>query len=99
MMNETLIIIDDELVLDVNSGIVGSKNNSLNKNKIFEIDDLISEIDDLEVAIDNLETSLDPRTTSYLSELNREGVYRKAGLLTNIVIGIIIAMVVIILLI
>lgn len=96
---QAFIIIDDDLVMDVNNGLVQSKNNLKGDNVLlFPIDEINSEIDKLNIAITDLETSLDPRTTSRLSEPRREGVYLKAGLLTNVVIGIIIALIVIILL-
>ncbi|WP_455645314.1 tetrahydromethanopterin S-methyltransferase subunit MtrB [Methanosphaera sp.] len=99
MGNDTTIIIDDDLVLDVNSGIIGTKNNlSTTTTQIFPIDDVINEIDRLETSINNLESSLNPKTTSSLSESGREGVYEKAGLLTNIIIGVIFALIFIILL-
>ncbi len=96
---QAFIIIDDDLVMDVNNGLVQSKNNLKGDNVLlFPTDEINSEIDKLNIAITDLETSLDPRTTSRLSEPRREGVYLKAGLLTNVVIGIIIALIVIILL-
>ncbi|OED30228.1 tetrahydromethanopterin S-methyltransferase subunit MtrB [Methanosphaera sp. WGK6] len=99
MVNNTTIIIDDDLVLDVNSGIIGTKNNLSSKTaQNFPIEDVIHEIDRLEASINNLESSLNPKTTSNLSESGREGVYEKEGLLTNIIIGVIIALIFIILL-
>lgn len=101
MVEKTSIIIDNDLVLDVDTGIIGSKKTDIDNNSkesIFPIDEIMSELDKLECSINDLETSLDPRTTSNLSEKGREGVYEKAGLLTNVVIGVIIALIIIILL-
>lgn len=97
MVDNSKVIFDDDLVMDVNTGVIGSKSSIKSEGVSFPIDDVISEIDRLESAIDDLESSLDSRTTSNLSENNRNGVYRKAGLLTNVVIGVIIALIVIIL--
>lgn len=96
MVDTTAVIIDDDLVLDVNNSIIGTKDN--NQKQHLPFDDLVEKIDTLEVAINNLESSLDHRTTSNLSQLGREGIYEKAGLITNIVIGVIIALVFILLL-
>lgn len=101
MVEKTSIIIDNDLILDVDTGIIGSKKTNVDnnsENSIFPINEIMSELDKLESSINDLETSLDPRTTSNLSEKGREGVYEKAGLLTNVVIGVIIALVIIILL-
>ncbi len=102
MVDETsLIKIDDNIILDVNTGIIGSrKNNSLKTNSAPSVafDEINSELDKLEEAIDNLEKSLDPRTTSNLSYNGRDGIYKIEGLLTNIVLGVIIALLIIILL-
>lgn len=96
MVDTTAVIIDDDLVLDVNNSIIGTKDN--NQKQHLPFDDLVEKIDTLEVAINNLESSLDHRTTSNLSQPGREGIYEKAGLITNIVIGVIIALVFILLL-
>lgn len=98
MVNEfSNIIIDEDLILDVNTGIVGSKNN-IPKDNAFAHDELLERIDRVEDAIADLEASLDPHTTSRLSKSGREGIYIIQGLFTNVVIGMIIALVLIILL-
>lgn len=98
MVNEVSnIIIDDELVLDVNTGIVGSKTNVPKENTLAH-DELLERIDRVEYAIKDLESSLDPHTTSRLSKSGREGIYLTQGLFTNVVIGAVIALVLIILL-
>ncbi|MBE6487384.1 MAG: tetrahydromethanopterin S-methyltransferase subunit B [Methanosphaera stadtmanae] len=98
MVNEiSNIIIDDELVLNVDTGVIGSKNN-LPKENTFAHDELLERIDRVEYAIKDLETSLDPHTTSRLSKSGREGIYLTQGLFTNVIIGMIIALVLIILL-
>jgi len=98
MVNEiSNIIIDDELVLNVDTGVIGSKNN-LPKENTFAHDELLERIDRVEYAIKDLETSLDPHTTSKLSKSGREGIYLTQGLFTNVIIGMIIALVLIILL-
>lgn len=94
------IIIDENLEMDVNTGIIGQEISQNTKNApIFPVDDIMIQIDKLENAINDIESSFDPYSTSRLSQPKREGVYRNAGLLTNLVIGIIIALVLIILLI
>lgn len=95
-MESTAVIIDDDLILDVETGVIGSKKHT--REEVFPVDDLMLKIDKLEDAINNLESSLDPRTTSGLSQPNREGIYEKTGLITNIVIGVVIALVFILLL-
>ena len=96
MVESTSIIIDDDLILDVETSIICSKKHT--QEGLFPVDDLMLKVDKLEDAINNLELSLDPRTTSNLSQPNREGIYEKAGLITNIVIGVVIALVFILLL-
>lgn len=91
------IIIDDELILDADTGIVGSKSNVPKKNT-YAYDELLERIDRVEYAIKDLETSLDPHTTSRLSKSGREGIYLTQGLFANVMIGVIIALVLIILL-
>ncbi|MBE6493173.1 MAG: tetrahydromethanopterin S-methyltransferase subunit B [Methanosphaera stadtmanae] len=102
MVDETsLIKIDDNIILDVSTGIIGSrKNNDLKTNSTPSIvfDEINTELDKLEEAIDNLEKSLDPRTISNLSYPDRDGIYKMEGLLTNMVLGVIIALLIIILL-
>lgn len=102
MVDETsLIKIDDNIILDVNTGVIGSrKNNDLKtiSTPSVAFDEINSELDKLEEAIDNLEKSLDPKTTSNLSYPGRDGIYKIEGLLTNIVLGVIIALLIIILL-
>lgn len=98
MVNEiSNIIIDDDLILDVNTGIVGSKS-IIQEGESFPNDEILEEIERIEDAITDLENSLDPHTTSRLSESGREGIYLTQGLFTNVVIGILIALVIIILL-
>lgn len=94
------IIIDDDLVMDVNTGIIGggvSEQDSSSQS--FPTEEIMLQIDRLDEAIKDLESSFDPHTTSRLSQPGREGIYQKAGLLTNIVLGVIIALILIILLI
>lgn len=93
------IVIDDDLVMDVNTGIIGhKKSDELVKSDVFPTDEIISQIDKLEEAISDLESSFSPYSTSRLSQPRREGVYQNAGLLTNIVLGVVIALLIIILL-
>ena len=93
------IIIDENLVLDVNTGLIGSDNNTNKANNMIATEELFKKIDRVEEAINDLESSLDPNSISRISKPGREGIYARAGLLTNIVLGIIIALVFIILLI
>lgn len=91
------IIIDDELEMDVNTGIIGSGMKNVLESAVFPSEEIMCQIDRLENAISDLESSFDSYSTSRLSQPGREGIYQKAGLLTNIVIGVIIALIFIIL--
>ncbi|MBE6486540.1 MAG: tetrahydromethanopterin S-methyltransferase subunit B [Methanosphaera stadtmanae] len=91
------IIIDDELEMDVNTGIIGSGMKNVVESAVFPSEEIMCQIDRLENAISDLESSFDSYSTSRLSQPGREGIYQKAGLLTNIVIGVIIALIFIIL--
>jgi tetrahydromethanopterin S-methyltransferase subunit B len=91
------IIIDDELEMDVNTGIIGSGMKNVVESAVFPSEEIMCQIDRLENAISDLESSFDSYSTSRLSRPGREGIYQKAGLLTNIVIGVIIALIFIIL--
>jgi tetrahydromethanopterin S-methyltransferase subunit B len=91
------IIIDDELEMDVNTGIIGSGMKNVVESAVFPSEEIMCQIDRLENAILDLESSFDSYSTSRLSRPGREGIYQKAGLLTNIVIGVIIALIFIIL--
>ena len=95
----TKIIIDENLVLDVNTGLIGSDNNTNKANNMIATEELFKKIDRVEEAINDLESSLDPNSISRISKPGREGIYASAGFLTNIVLGILIALVFIILLI
>lgn len=92
------IIIDDNLEMDVNTGVIGQGIVKTADAPTFPTEEVMSQIDKLEEAISDLESSFDPYSTSRLSKQGREGVYQKAGLLTNIVIGIILALFFIVLL-
>ena len=100
MENEmSKVIIDDDIIMDVNTGIVGSSSSTLIENTpSFPLEEIISQIDKLDDAIVDLESSFDSHSISRLSYPNREGVYYTAGLLRNVVIGVIIALIFIILL-
>ncbi len=93
------IIIDDDLEMDVNTGVIGhGLANTTTGSTPFPTEELISQIDKLEEAVADLESSFDSFSTSRLSQKGRNGIYQKAGLLTNIVIGVIIALIFIVLL-
>lgn len=92
------IIIDDNLEMDVNTGVIGQGVVEVADTQAFPTEEIMSQIDKLEEAISDLESSFDPYSTSRLSQQGREGVYQKAGLLTNIVIGIMVALFFIVLL-
>lgn len=93
------IIIDENIEMDVNTGIIGL---GLSQQKAttqsFPTEELMLQIDRLDDAISDLESSFDPSSSSRLAYQGREGVYQKAGLLTNIVLGVIMALIIIILL-
>jgi tetrahydromethanopterin S-methyltransferase subunit B len=94
------IIIDDNLEMDVNTGIigVGVSSNKVESAPVFPTEELMLQIDKLEDAINDLESSFDYNSTSRLSQPNREGIYKNMGLITNIVLGIIIGLILILLL-
>lgn len=94
------IIIDDNLTLDVNTGIIGSSSSQkIQKSQVFPTDEVMIQLDKLEEAIIDLESSFDSYSISRLSKKGREGTYHNAGLLTNMVLGVILALIMIILLI
>lgn len=100
MVEETFnIIIDDDLIMDVNTGIIGSKQTSDSTMSTIPMEELMDEIDRVELAINDLESSLNSKSISRLSKPGREGAYYMAGFLSNVVLGIIIALIFIILLI
>ena len=93
------IIIDDNLTLDVNTGIIGQGISETKGNvQTFPTNEILEQLDIIEEAITDLESSFDSSSVSQLSQSGREGIYNKAGFLTNIVLGIIIALIIIILL-
>lgn len=93
------IIIDNNLELDVNTGIIGHESQKTNKKvQTFPTDDIMIQLDKLEEAASDLESSFDSYSISRLSKPGREGTYYKAGLLTNIVLGVILALILIVLL-
>jgi len=94
------VIIDDEYIMDMDSYTVGLKaNKKISKSSSVDFDEINSVLDRLEESIVDLESSLDPRTTSRISMQNREGIYLKEGLMTNIIIGVVLALILIILII
>lgn len=98
-LETSYIIIDDDLIMDVNTGTIGKKSSSkIVENPVFPTDEIMLQIDKLDEAISDLESSFDPYSISRLSQPRREGTYQKAGLLTNIVLGVVIALIIIILL-
>ena len=84
--------------MDVNTGIIGHGMKNVIDSTAFPSEEIMSQIDRLEDAISDLESSFDPYSSSRLSQPGRGGIYQKAGLLTNIVIGIMIALIFIVLL-
>lgn len=100
MVNEVSnIIIDDEFILNVETSTIENKSNQKNnKSSSLYLDDINEIVDRLEDSIMDLENSLDPRSVSRMSYGNREGIYLKEGFLTNVVLGVIIALILIILL-
>ena len=94
------VIIDDEYIMDMDNYTIGLKSNKkINKSSSVDFDEINSVLDRLEESIADLESSLDPRTTSRISMQNREGIYLKEGLITNIIIGVVLALILIILII
>ena len=94
------IILDDEYILDVDTYTICSKSNkNLDKSSSAVFEEINGELDRIERSIEDLESSLDARTCSRLSRDNREGIYMKEGLVTNIIIGVILALILIILII
>ncbi len=97
MAEESLVIFDNELVMDVNNSTIINKSELAQDEYSLPMDELNNQVNKLEDAITNLESSLDPNSTSSLSQPNREGIYLREGLLTNIVLGIVVALIIIIL--
>lgn len=94
------VIIDDEYILDMDTYTVGLKSNKKTVNSSsLDYEEINALLDRIEESVEDLESSLDPRTTSRLSRQNREGIYLKEGLITNIIIGVMLALVLIILII
>lgn len=99
MKDSSNIVIDDELILDSNSYVVGFKSdNKRVSNSSFSTDELNDIMDRVALSIEDLEKSLDINSTSRLSQPGRNGIYLKEGLITNIIIGIIFTLILIILL-
>ena len=88
------VIIDDDLILDVDTSTIKTKDSMTQEITIpeFPSDEINKELDYIENAINDLYSSLDANTTSRLSADNREGIYHKQGMITNIVIGVIVAL-------
>ena len=100
IMTSNVKIIDDDYILDTDTYTIGLKSDKkINKSSSIDFDKINDELDRLENAIEDLESSLDPRTTSRISCDNREGIYLNEGLITNIIIGVILALILIILII
>lgn len=94
------VIIDNDLILDVDTSTIKAKDSMIQEHNIpeFPADEINKELDYIEEAIDDLYSSLDASTTSRLSADNREGIYLKQGMITNIVMGVIMALLLVILL-
>jgi len=94
------VIIDNDLILDVDTSTIKTKDSMIQEHNIpeFPADEINKELDYIEEAIDDLYSSLDASTTSRLSADNREGIYLKQGMITNIVMGVIMALLLAILL-
>lgn len=88
------VIIDNDLILDVDTSTIKTKDSLIQENAIpeFPVEEINKELDYIEDAIDDLYSSLDASTTSRLSADNREGIYHKQGMITNIVMGVIVAL-------
>ena len=94
------VIIDNDLILDVDTSTIKAKDSMIQEHNIpeFPVKEINKELDYIEEAIDDLYSSLDASTTSRLSADNREGIYLKQGMITNIVMGVIMALLLAILL-
>ena len=95
-MADEKIIIDDDLMMNVDSGIIYSNSISKeNKESLFPIDEINNQISIVEQSLINLESSLGFSHENNLLQ-GRQAAYDKASLLTNIVIGIVLALIIII---
>ena len=81
------VVPEYNLALDPASGVLSAALG--NDIIILSMDEINEQIDSLEATADDLMNSLDPTTTSEGSFPGREGVYLKAGMLTNMVYGFI----------
>jgi len=79
------------LSLDPSTGKLGA---AIGGAVIVSLDGVNQQLDVLEAAVEDLYTSLDPTSVPNNSFPGREGVYKEAGTLTNMVYGFILGMVV-----
>jgi tetrahydromethanopterin S-methyltransferase subunit B len=83
---------ESNLTLDPSTGMVGA---ALGRDVVIvSMDGINKQLDTLEVAVEDLYMSLDPDSIPDNSFPGREGAYRQAGTLTNMVYGFILGMVV-----
>jgi tetrahydromethanopterin S-methyltransferase subunit B len=78
------------LTLDPSSGSLGA---ALKGAVLVSLDTINEQLDELEVAVEDLYTALDPSTVGHDSYSGREGVYLRAGKLTNMVYGFILGLI------
>jgi len=83
---------ESNLTLDPSTGMIGA---ALGRDVVIvSMDGINKQLDILEVAVEDLYMSLDPYSIPDNSFPGREGVYRQAGTLTNMVYGFILGMIV-----
>lgn len=95
------VIIDDNLILNTTTSTIETKkkNTQSQPTQTLNFNTLNEQITRLEHAVDNLESSLQPGSISDDITAKDLDAYNKAGLVTNIIWGIIIALIIILLII
>lgn len=82
---------ESNLTLDPSTGILGA---AMKGAVLVSMDGINEQLDELEIAVQDLYTSTDPTTVGHDSFPGREGVYVQAGTLTNVVLGFVVGLIV-----
>jgi tetrahydromethanopterin S-methyltransferase subunit B len=89
-MSTIIISPDLDVILDAENKVVGEARSDV---AVLNIEPLQKKVAELEVLADELVSSLNPKTAPLISSRpRREGVYLRAGFLTNMVIGFLIGL-------
>ncbi len=82
---------ESNLTLDPSTGIVGA---ALGREVVLVTLDTINEqLNELEIGVNDLYSALDPNSIPANSFPGREGVYKQAGMLTNMAYGFIVGLI------